>query len=78
MADLFSLRWEERAGSEFELFDLQQLQLSHEIITLEESLVELNEQTGIMTLSRRFDRDAMCGQDIECTLKIQVRIFLCN
>ena len=74
MADLFSLRWEERAEREFELFDLQQLQLTHEVVDLEENFVEVNQYTGIITLTQRIDRDSICGQNTECTLKIQVRI----
>ena len=72
MADIFRLRWEERAGREFQLFNNQHLKLSREVRTLEESYVTINSATGMITLSKRIDRDVMCGHDDECILKIQV------
>ena len=73
MADIFGLSWQERAEREFQLFGRQQLELSQEVVVLNENLSAVNQNTGIITLSRKVDRDALCGQDNVCTLKIQVR-----
>ena len=78
MADIFNLRWEERTGRRFELFGTHQLQRTHKVKNLVRNLVQVNSQTGIIKLSKKLDRDDLCGKDEICVLNIQVSgIVLC-
>nr|XP_039264001.1 protocadherin-18-like [Styela clava] len=71
MAKILSLRYDERAGRSFKLLSQNLITKSPSSTLKGVELITLNEETGVMTLAEKIDREKICRKAEECIIQIQ-------